>query len=73
VAAARTLHTLGRLPLVVITHGKQLDAAWLALQNDLARLSSNSTHLIAASSGHSVMLDQPDLVIAAIKQVVMGV
>jgi pimeloyl-ACP methyl ester carboxylesterase len=73
VAAARALHTLGRLPLVVITHGKQLDAAWQALQNDLASLSSNSTHLIATSSGHSIMLDQPDLVIAAIKQVIVGV
>src|SRR2546422_64107 len=42
--AARLLHSLGNLPLVVITHGKDLDASWRALQNDLASLSSTSTH-----------------------------
>jgi pimeloyl-ACP methyl ester carboxylesterase len=58
--------------MVVITHGKDLDASWQALQNDLASLSSNSTHLIATRSGHAIMFGQPDLVIAAIKQVVTG-
>ena len=72
VRAARAQHSLGHLPLVVITHGKDLDASWQALQNDLASLSSNSIHFIATGSGHAIMFDQPDLVIAAIKQVVTG-
>ena len=72
VRTARAQHSLGHLPLVVISHGKDLDASWQALQNDLASLSSNSTHLIASGSGHAIMFDQPDLVIAAIKQVVTG-
>jgi pimeloyl-ACP methyl ester carboxylesterase len=72
VRTARAQHSLGHLPLVVITHGKDLDASWQALQNDLASLSSNSTHLIAFGSGHAIMFDQPDIVIAAIKQVVTG-
>ena len=72
VRTARAQHSLGHLPLVVITHGKDLDASWQPLQNDLASLSSNSTHLIASGSGHAIMFDQPDLVIAAIKQVVTG-
>lgn len=70
VRTARSQHSLGHLPLVVITHGKGLDASWKTLQNDLANLSSNSTHLIASESGHAIMLDQPDLVIAAIRQIV---
>jgi len=76
-------HPLGRLPLVVLTRGvegnffqgnagKQVDAAWLALQKDLASLSTNSTQMIATRSGHYIPLDQPDLVIAAIKQVLTG-
>ncbi len=70
VLTARAQHSLGHLPLVVITHGKDLDASWQALQNDLAGLSSNSTHVIASMSGHAIMFDQPDLVIAAIRQIV---
>src|SRR6266571_790135 len=50
VRTARAQHSLGHLPLVVITHGKDLDASWQALQNDLAGLSSNSTHVIASMS-----------------------
>ncbi len=72
VHTARTQHSLGHLPLVVITHGKDLDASWRVLQNDLASLSSNSTHFIATESGHAIMFDQPDLVVATIKQVVAG-
>ncbi|TME01702.1 MAG: alpha/beta hydrolase [Chloroflexi bacterium] len=70
VRIARTQHSLGNLPLVILTHGKDLDASWQTLQNDLATLSSKSTHIIARQSGHGIMFDQPDLVIAAIKQVV---
>ena len=72
VRTARTQHSLGHLPLVVLTRGEQLDAAWQALQNDLASLSSNSTQIIATHSGHDIMFERPDLVIAAIKQVVTG-
>jgi len=72
VRTARAKHSLGHLPLVVITHGKDLDASWQALQNDLASLSSNSIHFVATGSGHAIMFDQPNLVIAAIKQVVTG-
>ena len=72
VRAAR--HPLGQLPLVVLTRGipdadPQLARDWQALQRDLASLSSHSVHIIATRSGHYIQLDQPDLVIAAIKQV----
>ena len=71
VRAAR--HPLGHLPLVVLTHGipflgPQGERDWQALQRDLAGLSSDSLHIIATRSRHYIQLDQPDLVIAAIKQ-----
>ncbi len=75
VRAAR--HPLGHLPLVVLTHGisplgPQGERDWQALQRDLAGLSSDSVHIIATRSGHYILLEQPDLVIAAIKQVLTG-
>jgi hypothetical protein len=43
------------------------------VQRDLAGLSSRSRHLIAYESGHHIQLAQPDVVIAAIRQVVEAV
>jgi pimeloyl-ACP methyl ester carboxylesterase len=76
-------HPLGHLPLVVLTRGvegtyyqgnagKPVSVVWLTLQKDLASLSTNSQQIIATRSGHNIPLDQPDLVIAAIKQVLTG-
>jgi pimeloyl-ACP methyl ester carboxylesterase len=62
---------------VVLTHGNpflgpQGERDWQALQRDLAGLSSDSVHIIATRSGHYIHLERPDLVIAAIKQVLTG-
>jgi hypothetical protein len=69
VRAAR--HPLGKLPLVVLTRGmfapEDEKALWLELQQDLVHLSSAGRQVMALRSGHGIMLDQPDLVIAAIK------
>ena len=70
-------HPLGHLPLVVLTHGisplgPQGERDWQALQRDLAGLSSDSLHIIATRSGHYILLEQPELVIVAIKQVLTG-
>jgi pimeloyl-ACP methyl ester carboxylesterase len=76
---------LGNLSLVVLTASRsewpdcfpsevrqQLDQAWLDMQNDLASLSTNSTHLVAEESGHS-FAEQPDMVIDSIQRVVQAV
>jgi pimeloyl-ACP methyl ester carboxylesterase len=42
----------------------------MALQDELAALSTNSTHVLAMGSTHSIHLDRPDLVIEAIRKVV---
>lgn len=46
---------------------------WLRMQEELAELSSNSTHIIVEDSGHNIPVDQPDAVIDAILQVVDAV
>jgi len=39
-----------------------------ALQRELASLSTNSTHMLVADSGHFIQLDRPEQVIEAIQQ-----
>ncbi len=69
---------LGDKPLVAPTHGKrgELGAtdsderAWVEMQEELARLSSNSKRLSLEKSGHLIALDQPEAVVEAIRHVV---
>ena len=71
---------LGSLPLVVLTAGLLDDPGfdppdWLRkvradFQRGLAGLSSDSVHVLALDSHHFIQLDQPDLVIEAIREVV---
>ena len=76
----RELHAagdLGDMPLIVITAGI-IEDEWLATvpklaaraQVRLADLSSNAIHVVASDSGHFVHRDAPDVVLAAIEQVV---
>lgn len=48
----------------------QMDAVWQELQRDHLRLSSRSTQIMAAQSGHNIFFDEPALVIAAIRAMV---
>jgi hypothetical protein len=50
-----------------------LDQAWQQMQTELAELSPQGTRVVATESGHYVQLDQPQLVIDAVKQVVAAV
>jgi pimeloyl-ACP methyl ester carboxylesterase len=58
--------SLGDLPLVVITAGIRIQDRWQGLQDELAALSTNSTHIIAENSPHYVQFYQPELVIYAV-------
>jgi pimeloyl-ACP methyl ester carboxylesterase len=62
--------SLGTTPLVVITAGNNDTGEWHRLQKDLLTRSSNSRRVVAERSGHIVQDDRPDLVIAAIREVV---
>jgi len=67
------------IPVVVLTRGQrvwprtdygdEMEKVWMELQDDLSLLSYNSVHLIAEKSGHSIHLDQPELVITALRTV----
>jgi pimeloyl-ACP methyl ester carboxylesterase len=76
---ARAAGSLGTTPLVVVTAGqhdstlppavtRRVERAWLAMQSELARLSSDSVHVVATQSGHAIQsnLGQPAVVIRAI-------
>ncbi len=73
-------YPLGYIPLIVLTRGKaeypdtaegrQLDENRKRMQLDLLELSRNSKQIIATTSGHHIQLDDPKLVIDAIRQVV---
>ena len=82
--AARPLRPL---PLVVLAHGQPfgvpeaglgfapetLERAWRAAQEGLAALAPDARFAVAAESGHYVQLQQPELVVEAIRQVVDAV
>jgi pimeloyl-ACP methyl ester carboxylesterase len=83
----RTNRSLADKPLVVLTHGKDPPRPeWLSedaygrglqltreLQSNLARLSSNSVQVVAEDSGHFIQEDQPELVVAAVREAVEAV
>jgi pimeloyl-ACP methyl ester carboxylesterase len=84
-AQVRAAGDLGDRPLVVLTAGNSFDIEALqelglpadfpfaqlqAMQNELAALSTHSTHLVAEGSGHAIHLEQPDWVVTAIREVV---
>ncbi len=72
------------MPLAVVTHGRPwdwppdypaaaLEAVWPPLQEELAALTPDARLVVAEESGHFIPGDEPDVVIAAIRQVVDAV
>ncbi len=69
--------SLGDIPLIVITHGIPFTGGqafqeewWPAAMELLASLSSNSELLVAENSGHSIMWDEPELVVDAVRKLI---
>ena len=81
---AGQITSFGDIPLLVITSSspvqhnqlpneelrKELFNILNDLQNDLLNLSSNSEQIFASKSGHYIQLDQPEIVVAAIKEMI---
>jgi pimeloyl-ACP methyl ester carboxylesterase len=64
--------TLGNLPLVVISRAPDsrpdsLGAERAAHQQDLVALSHQATHVVATHAGHNIHLEEPQVVIRAIR------
>jgi hypothetical protein len=84
----RTAKDLQNLPLAVISsserdprypEGSRAQRArsrfyqgWMQLQRELAALSADSVHVVAANAGHHVQRDDPELVINALTELVRG-
>jgi pimeloyl-ACP methyl ester carboxylesterase len=71
-AQLKSATSLGDRPLVVVSTNNQA-RGYSRLQSELLALSHNSTQLFADRSFHSVEIDQPEVVVAAIKRVVESV
>jgi pimeloyl-ACP methyl ester carboxylesterase len=69
-AQARAVTTLGALPLIVLSRGKDMDADSAASQARYLQLSTDSQHLVADHSGHSIMIEKPAAAVAAILKMV---
>lgn len=67
-----TKYPLSDMPLIVLTRGisADLEEEHDRLQSDLKSLSTNSKQMIAEHSGHFIHIEQPELVVSAVKQVV---
>jgi pimeloyl-ACP methyl ester carboxylesterase len=68
-AAAPGPYPLGKMPLVVVSTGNDA-RGYERLQRELMGLSRNATQMVAEGSFHSVEIDRPDVVIAAVRRVV---
>ena len=86
---AATAEPLHPIPLVVLTQGRPFDLgpwqplpadfpgalnkAWHAAQDALSTLAPNAKHTVATKSSHYIQIQEPQLVVDAIKQVVEAV
>jgi pimeloyl-ACP methyl ester carboxylesterase len=71
-------YPLGDLPVVVLSRGRSgadstVEREHTRNQAELLRLSRNSRQVMARRSGHEVSLDEPQLVVAAIRDVLADV
>ena len=58
------------VPVVVLTAGRGADAKWLELQRDQVGLSHRGCQIIAEQSGHVMPIQQPQVVVDAIRATV---
>jgi pimeloyl-ACP methyl ester carboxylesterase len=77
--------SLGSMPLTVVTHGIPIDGTafgipasdnqtmedvWQEQQKQLLQLSSDSKLIVAKKSSHSIMIDEPDLVVDVVNNMI---
>jgi pimeloyl-ACP methyl ester carboxylesterase len=72
-AAVPVDQDFGDLPLVVVSGETNSDEGQLSRQGRLAARSSRGRHIVAERSGHWIPLDRPDVVVAAIRDVVAAI
>ena len=85
---AANIKPLGDIPLIVLSRGqgalppdsglspevvKQFDEGWGQMQQEMAEMSSRGKRVVAEQSGHYIHLQQPEMVVEAIKDVIEAV
>jgi pimeloyl-ACP methyl ester carboxylesterase len=73
---AGTLRSLDAKPLIVLTAELENSKGWMADQNEMATLSTNSLHRVVSGATHASFVENPDhaaAVTKAIQDVVMSV
>ena len=63
-------HGSNPIPFISAAENQQMEQAWQIMQAELAAQSSNGEQIVAEQSGHYIQLEQPQLVIDAVRQVV---
>lgn len=75
----------GELPVIIISQDPDrpkpawsagdiaANPIWAAMQEDLKRVSTHSYRIIARGSGHHVEIDRPDVIIIAVRQLILTV
>jgi len=61
------------IPVIVVTGARGADERWRRLQQDQASLSERGCLVVAQQSGHVVAVDQPEVVVDAVRTVVEAV
>ncbi|UCC55162.1 MAG: alpha/beta hydrolase [Gammaproteobacteria bacterium] len=79
----RNANPLPEVPQVVITRGQRvwpdtpkgdlLERLWTKLQNELAERQTHVPHLFANKSGHYIQLDEPGVVVNAVRSVIASI
>jgi pimeloyl-ACP methyl ester carboxylesterase len=82
-AETAAVASLGDVPLAVLSHdpdkpltdlpsdlAKPTNESWEKMQEDLSHLSTRGTQTIAKNSAHYIQIDRPDIVIAAVCNIV---
>jgi pimeloyl-ACP methyl ester carboxylesterase len=64
---------LGDLPLIVMSRGLNMSPDKHAAHAEISRLSRNARHLVVADSYHEIHLSHPDVIVAAIRDVVASI
>jgi pimeloyl-ACP methyl ester carboxylesterase len=60
------------IPVVVVSGARGSDATWRGLQRDQVTLSERGCQIVAEQSGHLVQIDQPQIVVNAVRAVIDG-
>jgi pimeloyl-ACP methyl ester carboxylesterase len=69
-AEVRASRRMLTIPVVVVTAGRGADAVWRDLQRDQVALSQRGCQIMAEQSSHVVEIDQPSVVVDAIRATV---